>query len=673
MNLTVLENHFLIDLAHEDLLKALKGTSSIFDKGKVLYNINIDDSFSYFYKEVDIYYSKLHELWFSYYNHEGRYLFAFGLNEPKKDDSNTPICVFDFPKKNIEENALAVFSRDKKGKIFILHRGTIQGIDSEINTKFKDKIMEVEEGEGKSNLIFISALNDLDIMNKFKEFVIGIDDIISKKRPKEAENGKTNEYIEYIKINSEPIKENLPTNLDPENNDEDEIALVLKGIKEIKKHITINLFDKKVLYNAMDPPLVDTYLNLLLKHDLVKEIRPSTYLLQRDSELKKFEGKYNESMNEDTSMKLNTKTKATKECIICKQDLPLSKFFKTTDFEDGLSPKCKDCSRKVYAVKSLNELAKVVDIDSRFYKKDLLKMVENRMRYLDYIWTLQEFNLLEHDEKSDSYTFKPEKVLDEFIEKYQDPSVKEKYSASSQKTKKITKTCACCNKSLSISKFYKSSDSEDGLSEKCKECTDKINAAKMLTEIQNFVKINDSFSKNELLERIESPAMIDSYIWTLQEHDLIKYDEKSDVYRINENKILDYAPFLPKVGKSEEDTRKGPEQPTEEVETGIPVKEVPILCKKEIIYISDNNGNSNRNLILKGLVRKEDIFSTIQGIQSIILDQNKILISKFNDNLSDIMMELEIKNESLESVLNLLEDAEWENRVILNKNEVVKS
>lgn len=301
--------------------------------------------------------------------------------------------------------------------------------------------------------------------------------------------------------------------------------------------------------------------------------------------------------------------------------------------------------------------------------KEYFKLDDNKTKYLDYIWTLQEFNLLEHDEKSDSYTFKPQEELDEFIEKYRD-----KKTIISQENKKITKICVCCHNSLSISNFYKSSDTEDGFSEKCKECVDKINAAEALTEIQKFVQIDDSFNKDELSKRIENPSMIDSYIWTLQEHDLIEYDEKSDFYRINENKILDYVQFLPKKPSIKEDKGEIKSKESSEIRDTAVASEINAqLCKKEIIYISDNNGGSTRNLILKGLIRKEEIFTTIQGLDSIIMDQNKILISKLNDKLADIIMELEVDSESLENVINLLKDAEWDNRVILNNTkDVVK-
>ncbi len=677
MNLTILENRFLIDLAHEDLLKALKKTSNIFDKSKVLYNMNIDDSISYFYKEVDIYYSKLSNLWFSYIEHENRYLYAFGLNEPKKGNSNTPVCVFDFPKDRIEKNALGVFSRNSKGIVFILHRGTIQGITNEIQTKFKEKMVEADEGDGKTDFILIGNLNDPQIPNKLSEFVYGIDETIKSKShdKEESKTVKTNN-----ELNTKSIKESS-LNLDSvlvhkELDESEEIPLVLKGLKEIKNHVTLNLFNKKALYNVIGPQLVDNYLQLLIKYELVTELKSGTYLFKPEGELRKFKAKYDKIINnKETPIKLDTKPKNTKICIICNHSLPFSKFFKSDDSEDGYSEKCKECSRKSYAVKALNELKKIVDVDSLFYKKDLLKLVENRTQYLDYIWTLQEFDLLEHDEKSDSYIFKPQKELDKFIEKYEDKLAKKEIleTPTEKPIKKITKTCDICGKSLPISKFYKSSTSEDGFSNKCKECSEKATAANILSEIQKFVKIKDSFTKKKLLKNIENPAMIDYYIWTLQEQDLIKYQDKSDTYKINESKIMDYMPFLP------ENLRKGPveieaisDEPIDTINTeniDSPVEnELKGACKKEIIYISEKNGNAVRNLILKGIIRKEEIFTTIKGLQSIILDQNKILISKFNENLSDIMMELEIKNESLDHVLKALENEKWKNRVILNNN-----
>lgn len=747
MKLSILENHFLIDLAHEDLIKALKESSNLFSNGKILYSIIIDDSVSYFYKESDIYYSKLNNLWFSYSEHEGRYLYAFGLNEPKEDDSNIPACVFDFPKKGIEKNALGVFSRNSKGMIFILHRGAIQGISGELSLKFKEKMVEIDERNDKTNFILICGLNDPQLANKFSAFVYEIDKILKLK--------ENDEKTKVEKINkNDTSTEELSSNLDPisvsNESCEEEILLLLKGLKGIKKNINMHLFTKKKLYDVMDHQLVDSYLQLLIKYKLVTELRPGSYLLKPEGEINKFKAKYDKITNNaevsikpdekpdntETSIKPdekpnstetsiidkkltnteisieldekpnNTKTsiinekpsnteasiksdekanntnasidekpKNAKICAICNHTLPYSKFYKSDYSKDGYSEKCKECSRKSYAATSLNELRKIVDLNSPFYKKDLLKLAENRTLYLDYIWTLQEFNLLEHDEKSDSYTFKPKKELDEFIEKYADSLVKKEFSNASKEkpTTKATKICELCGKSLPISKFYKSSTSSDGFSDKCKECSEKANAANILSEVQKFVKIKASFSKNELLENIENPAMIDSYIWTLQEHDLIEYQEKSNTYKINESKILNYMPFLPEtVHKNEIEIGIASDEPIDTIT--IENEDVPVeneargICKKEIIYISEKNGNSVRNLILKGIIKKEDVFTTIKGLQSIILDQNKILISKFNESLSDIMMELEINEESLDQVLKALENEKWESRIILDNN-----
>jgi len=58
-----------------------------------------------------------------------------------------------------------------------------------------------------------------------------------------------------------------------------------------------------------------------------------------------------------------------------------------------------------------------VDPDISFNKDDLLKQVDNKTRFLDYLWTLEEFDLLEKDNKND-YILKSADVLLKFKEKY---------------------------------------------------------------------------------------------------------------------------------------------------------------------------------------------------------------------------------------------------------------
>ena len=182
--------------------------------------------------------------------------------------------------------------------------------------------------------------------------------------------------------------------------------------------------------------------------------------------------------------------------------------------------------------------------------------------------------------------------------------------------------------------------------------------ANILVELQKFSKLDGSFSKKEFSKNIDDQTMADSYIWTLQEHDLVEYDEKTDIYKINNKKISEYTPFIP---DNSLETKDLIETTNKDLENDIPMK-------KEIIYISKDIGTSTRNIVLKGLIRKEEIFSTFEAIEAVIMDHNKILISKFENTQSDIIVELEINNDSLSNILTLLNNAEWKTQVSLDKN-----
>jgi len=135
----------------------------------------------------------------------------------------------------------------------------------------------------------------------------------------------------------------------------------------------------------------------------------------------------------------------------------------------------------------------------------LLKQVENTTQILDYFWTLQDFDFIEHNEKNNTYILKPEKELNSFIEKYGDKSAVEVITDEipADDTPKTVKECLTCEKVLPVSSFYKSSESNDGLTANCKKCSDKLNAASILSEITNQIGIGFPFSKKIYLVDLE--------------------------------------------------------------------------------------------------------------------------------------------------------------------------
>ena len=208
------------------------------------------------------------------------------------------------------------------------------------------------------------------------------------------------------------------------------------------------------------------------KHDL--------YILKPEEELNSFIEKYGDKRPEITSettepSKQKQTKKIIKECEICGNKLPVSQFYTSTTSDDGYNSKCKDCSKKSHAITALEEIkAYVGPEDTPFNKDDLSNQFEDRMKFLDYIWTLQEFDLIIHDEKLDVYALNSEDKLNSFVEKYGDkPAEKQEEHAEPEGLKPEVsipqvknpyekellddgfKECELCGKSLPISNFYR--------------------------------------------------------------------------------------------------------------------------------------------------------------------------------------------------------------------------
>ena len=122
MKLDILENSQGIKLADDNLFNSLFKHSTNFGKYKVNYEFFNGLKLQNFSEESDIYYLKEKEIWFSHISQYHRFLYAFGVGFPKKNDLNTPIFVIDFSKDGINKNTLTAFAVNNNNDIFILLR-----------------------------------------------------------------------------------------------------------------------------------------------------------------------------------------------------------------------------------------------------------------------------------------------------------------------------------------------------------------------------------------------------------------------------------------------------------------------------------------------------------------------------------------------------------------------
>lgn len=868
MPLEILQNRYRIKLADDDFFKALFSNSKKFTGCQVVFESFNGLIINCFYENTNVYCINDTNIWFSHVQHNNRSFYAFGINEPKKDETNIPACVVDFPMEKIDDNCLGAYA-DNNGNVSILiqinyqklRKRSISGI---LTGQKRTQALEYQK---KRYFMDLGPINEPELLENIRHFVyemekitdhsqiladlsdskfnypkFGVSESKQEKslrvgtKPEVETESTSKDKTESCVLCKKPI---LDSKLDPKiqslkNSNPDkcndclEKIYAAKALSEIKKLVSIKLFNKKTLIkNSDDPDTFKSYFEILKKLELIRyfskdiyifnqvkdldkfveeysnffetnddpvtndpvktvesneienkqcavcgkkldldefyksddspdglttickecsrkshaakaivEIRnfvdPSTpfnkedllkesdnkmvfldyfwtlqefnlieedkkpdyYLLKGENELDEFIEKYGIKTPEKTEPKAEETpkkkkpTKLVKTCEICKLKLPISDFFKTPDSEDGYSPKCKKCSRKSYAARALNALLDCVEPDVLFYKKDLLAQCENQIQFKDYCWTLQEFDLLDYNEKDDSYRLKPEEVVNQFINKYGKKTTpvkepKEKLTQPDENplkmeiNKKAVKKCATCGKTLPISNFYKSASNKDGLLDNCKSCSEKTNATKIISEIKNYVDFGDPFTKDELAKKIENETKANYWIWTLQEQDLLTYNEKTNSYILEEQDNTesikeDKGPIKTEV----EDT---PTTIKEETSDNLSVKidntpktshssEIDPFSEKEIIYISGNDGSEYSTILLKGIVKNNELIKTLNDLESLIDSNiNKILVHRHLEYYSELMIDLEIEKEFIDDTLSLLKEANWKNQTKYNQ------
>lgn len=654
MKLNVLENPSSIKIVDNKFFRLLNDFSVKFGKTKVIYEFFDGFGVQNFRENGNVYRLKEKNIWFSHTQKDKRSLYAFGLQDPKLDDLNVPLCVLDFSMEGLEKNTVATFAEDEDNNTFILIRINCLKLRGKPFNRVlieKERI-KVTEGNKKRYFISLGQLNSSNFLENIEEFLEEMDRITpadsdnlrSENTDKKEDSsnccvlcGKT---LSELEITQYPeLNLFLNENSDICQNCLEELY-VGKALQDIKELISIKLFNEKSLLKRVDDPdLFKSYLYVLKKQDVVKEFTRDVYIFNNEKDLDKLVNNYAkfaaksldtdvnvdsdvlndlksnvslnsgisedltsedvskdvnmgipsnvDNANDDTSlgitdsedtplnsddsnkMDMNVYLDETvsdhvdkKVCELCGLELPLEDFYKSNSSPDKLATKCKKCSRKSYAITALEEIREYIEPGIPFNKGDLLKQCDDRMKFLDYIWTLQEFDLINQDEKNDLYILKPEKELNSFIEKYGDKKPKittETTEPSKQKqTKKIIKECEACGKKLPISQFYTSTTSNDGYNPKCKDCSKKSYAVAVLEEIMAYVKPDTPFDKDDLSNHFGDRMTFLDYFWTLQDFDLIIHDEKLDIYALaSEDKLNS---FIEKYGD------KSTEKPEETLE-----------------------------------------------------------------------------------------------------------
>ena len=108
-----------------------------------------------------------------------------------------------------------------------------------------------------------------------------------------------------------------------------------------------------------------------------------------------------------------------KQCSQCKEILSLNKFSRSIKSPDGYKNTCKLCIQKNNAAKGLSIFKDFIIFDKPFMLNDLKSRADISLLELEnYIWALQEMNILNYDDKTDAYIILDNKDLKNFIEEH---------------------------------------------------------------------------------------------------------------------------------------------------------------------------------------------------------------------------------------------------------------
>ncbi len=330
------------------------------------------------------------------------------------------------------------------------------------------------------------------------------------------------------------------------------------GMKKLIKIVDFNTpFKKEDLIKKIDinPSLFYYYLDILLELNLINYNGSSKeYILEKTDELEQFfkenkivlpepsiekpkvaltsENDSNVSLEKEKIIKPENNSKTPSEnhkiCDICGKELDLSLFLRSRTEPDGYRKTCRSCSKKQNAARGLKKIIEYIDMDTEFTKEYLKKNFKEQFELFEnYIFVLQELDLIQYDENKKTFKIENNANLQDFCSEF-DISLGEVENRLSGHKK-----CNFCGKELPVSQFMKSNREPDGYRKICKSCSKKRTAIQGLKELLKYVKIDQEFDWNYLKNNVKgSFSLFENYIWALQELDLIKYDDKLKKFTI---------------------------------------------------------------------------------------------------------------------------------------------
>lgn len=354
-----------------------------------------------------------------------------------------------------------------------------------------------------------------------------------------------------------------------------------------------------------------------------------------------------------TTFQLNKETKENFEdsdlvCMIC------SKKLRNVSSNNI----CKSCKRKIYATNIIKELELYnIKPNIPFKKEDLERLNFHKIKVQDYIWTLQEMNLINENSINNTYSLKDDETINKFISKYE---IYSNYKDTSKKevVKKhiLSKKCRLCKKELNITNFYKSINSSDGYDEYCKSCKSSIKTASSLQNLLKFIRPNEKFKINDLERHYTNKLELQGQIWNLQEKDLIKSEEDNTIFFLVNKNILDE--YLEKylIDKSSE------KEETKHIEENIKsnFKDEELDTKNErISYFVSYKDKEVFEILVKGVIKNETTFEFLHTLETFENYLKRVITYKLDMEFTKILVELKSDRKNWNKILKQINAQKW--------------
>lgn len=324
-------------------------------------------------------------------------------------------------------------------------------------------------------------------------------------------------------------------------------------------------------------------------------------------------------------MLINIPTESENKCKICGKKL-----------KDASKDKCKECLRKSYAASILKELNDIgINSEISFKKSDLEVLKYPEFKLLDYIWTLQEMNLLTENNITNEFSLKDKDTINDFISKYgQDSDSEEKVKKPS-----IVKECLLCGKTLKVSEFYTSNQTEDGYSDYCKNCDTLMKTSENLSSLLNFVEPGETFEIEYLNSEFDDKLLVLAIIWNLLDNDLIETIEEEKTYKLKDKETVNN--FLKKVSK-------------EEIKTPVIGDDSNLMN-----YFISNKTEDYFEIIVKGTIKNDHLFDILKDLEIFDTSLKRIVTYKIDTEKTETLFELKSKIENLNIIIEKLEKLNW--------------